>query len=344
MSRFTVAVDAMGGDHAPEAIVSGAIRALQQSSDLEILLAGPADKLNALLQDAQDVQKRISILPANEVISMEDAPMLAVRKKVDSSMVQAVLAVKEGRAQAVVSAGSTGAFLACGMFRLGRIPGVERPALAVLIPGTQKPFLLMDSGANADCQSKYLDQFALMGSVYMKNVVGVTDPAVGLVNIGAEAEKGNRLAKEAHERMTAQSSYHFAGNVEARDIPSGAFDVVVADGFTGNVILKYTEGLVGAVMGMIKAEVNTSLRCKIGALLMKPAFRALKHKMDYNSVGGAPLLGVEGAMVKAHGSSGEIAMANAVLQAEKMIRGDIVEKIRDGLTGLVDKMDGGEIV
>jgi glycerol-3-phosphate acyltransferase PlsX len=336
-----IIVDAMGGDNAPEAIVAGAVRALRQNQDLEILLAGPEERLRALKADAGDVTSRIGYIPAAEVIAMDEAPMLAVRRKADSSMVQATLAVKDGRAQAMVSAGSTGAVLACGMFRLGRIQGIERPALAILFPGVQKPFLLLDCGANADCQSKYLDQFGLMGSVYMQSVQGVQDPAVGLVNIGTEEEKGNRLAKETYARMSAQTSYRFAGNVEAREVPTGSFDVVVADGFTGNVIVKYTEGLIGAFMDMLKSGINSPAR-KAGALLMKPAFRELKHRMDYNRVGGAPLLGVDGVMVKAHGASGEVAMCSAILQAQVMARGGVTEKIREGLSGLSDDGNGGE--
>ena len=339
--QITVAIDAMGGDNAPNAIVAGAIRALRQQPNLSVLLAGREDVLRKLTQNAEDVRDRIGYLPADEVISMDESPMLAVRKKVQSSLVQAALAVRDGRAQALVSAGSTGAVLACGMFRIGRISGIERPALAVLIPGKKKPFLLMDSGANADCQAQYLEQFGLMGSVYMREVAEVSVPNVGLVNIGAESEKGNRLAKEAYALMLGQTSYHFGGNVEARDVPTGDFDVVVTDGFTGNVILKYTEGLVSTLMGMIKEGAMQSLRCKIGALLLKPVFRTIKHKLDYNVIGGAPLLGVAGAVVKAHGSSGEEAFANAVLQAERMVRGNVVEKISLGLAGLNQENHGG---
>jgi len=335
-------VDAMGGDNAPGAIVGGAILALRRQKELHVLLAGPEDALRKLTRGAEDVGARIGYLPAAEIISMDEAPMLAVRKKADSSMVQAALAVRDGRAQAMVSAGSTGAVLACGMFRIGRIAGVERPALAAQIPGVKKPFLLMDCGANADCQARYLEQFGLMGSVYMERVAGVKKPRVGLVNIGTETEKGNKLAKEAYGLMAAQTSYCFDGNVEAREVPGGDFDVVVTDGFTGNVIVKYTEGIVKSVFGMLKADMANSLRCKIGGLLAKPAFRNLKRKMDYNAVGGAPLLGVAGAVVKAHGASGEEAICNAVLQAERMARGGVAEKIAAGLAGLCDEDKGGD--
>ena len=336
MKEYIIALDAMGGDQAPDAIVAGAVAALRQYPDIKILLAGPKDRLEALLTDAGDVQARVEILPADDVIAMDESPMLAVRRKVNSSLVQAMLAVREKRAGAVVSAGNTGAILAGGMLRIGRIPGIERPALAPVIPGAKKPFMLIDAGANVDCQPKYLVQFGLMGSVYMHSVMGIDRPQVGLVNIGAEAEKGNKLTKETYQLMQAQTSYRFAGNAEARDIPTGDFDVVVADGFDGNIILKYTEGIVGAMMGMLKANLMASRVSKIGAALSRPAFRKFKRSMDYNAYGGAPLLGVDGAVIKAHGASGETAIMNAVRQAREMLAGDVAGKIKAGLAGLTE--------
>ena len=336
MSEYTIALDAMGGDQAPDAIVAGAIAALRRFEDIRVILAGPQSRLEALLAEAGDVRDRVEILPADDVIQMDESPMLAVRQKVNSSMVQAMLAVREGRAGAVVSAGNTGALLAGGMLRIGRIPGIERPALAPVIPGVKKPFLLIDAGANVDCQPRYLVQFGLMGSVYMHSVMDVERPAVGLVNIGAEAEKGNKLTKETYQLMQAQSSYYFAGNAEARDIPIGDFDVVVADGFDGNIILKYTEGLASAMMGMLMGNLNASKVTRLGAALSRPAFRKFKRSMDYNAYGGAPLLGVEGAVIKAHGASGKTAIMNALRQARTMLAGDVAGKIREGLSGLAD--------
>ena len=334
MKEHIIALDAMGGDNAPEAIVSGGVAALRNFPDIRLLLCGPQARLENLLKDAGDVRERIEILSADDTISMDEPPMLAVRRKVNSSLVQAMIAVRDGRAGAVVSAGSTGAVLAGGMLRIGRIPGVERPALAPVLPGAKKPFLLIDCGANVDCQPKYLLQFGLMGSVYMKSVMGVSDPAVGLVNIGVEEEKGNKLTKETYQLMKRQTVYRFAGNCEAREIPSGDFDVVVTDGFAGNVILKYTEGIVGTVTGMLKRRMLETKRTKLGAALAKPAFRAFKKDMDYNAVGGAPMLGVQGAVVKAHGSSGDVAIMNAIRQAKIMLDGDVVGKISKGLEGL----------
>ncbi len=334
MERYVIALDAMGGDNAPNATVGGAVLALRRFKDISIILTGPKAEIEALLANAKDVRERIEIIDCSETISMDEPPMLAVRKKVNSSMVQAMLAVREKRAGAAVSAGSTGPVLACGMLRVGRIPGIERPALAPVLPGANGPFLLIDCGANVDCQPKYLTQFGLMGSVYMSSVIGVNDPKVGLVNIGTETEKGNKLTKEAFQMMSEQKGYHFVGNCEAREVPTGNFDVVVTDGFAGNVILKYTEGLVSVLMGMIKKNLLASLRTKIGALLCKPGFRSLKKSMDYNAYGGAPLLGIEGAVVKAHGSSGEEAISNAIRQAREMLVGNVVEKIRSGLADL----------
>ena len=336
MSEYTIALDAMGGDQAPDAIVAGAIAALRRFEDIRVILAGPQSRLEALLAEAGDVRDRVEILPADDVIQMDESPMLAVRQKVNSSMVQAMLAVREGRAGAVVSAGNTGALLAGGMLRIGRIPGIERPALAPVIPGVKKPFLLIDAGANVDCQPRYLVQFGLMGSVYMHSVMDVERPAVGLVNIGAEAEKGNKLTKETYQLMQAQNSYYFAGNAEARDIPIGDFDVVVADGFDGNIILKYTEGLASAMMGMLMGNLNASKVTRLGAALSRPAFRKFKRSMDYNAYGGAPLLGVEGAVIKAHAASDKTAIMNSVRQARTMLAGDVAGKIREGLSGLAD--------
>lgn len=334
MAEYVVAVDAMGGDHAPEAPVQGAILALKRFPDLRVQLYGPASRIEELLATASDVVERIEVVDAPEVIGMHDSPTDAVRRKVNSSMVKAMLAVKEGRADAVVSAGSTGALLAGGILRVGRIPGIERPALAVVIPGRKKPFLLLDCGANVDCLPRVLALFGLMGSIYMNRVMGVESPDVRLVNIGTETEKGNRLSKDAHQLMSAQQVYRFGGNVEARDVPLGACDVVVADGFDGNLLLKYTEGLSSALMGMLKDEMMSSARAKLGALLLGPTLRAFKDKMSYEEYGGAPLLGLQGAVIKAHGSSSATAMMNALRQARTIIMGDVVNLIAEGVAGM----------
>ncbi len=330
MAEYVIAVDAMGGDNAPGAIVEGCRMAVAEMPDVRILLSGMPEAVEPLLNGAP----RIELIPATEMIDPHEAPLLAVRKKHDSSMVKCALAVKEGRAQAMVSAGSTGAILACGILRIGRIQGIDRPALAPVLPGTQKPFLLIDCGANVDCQPEYLRQFGLMGSVYMQKVLGVTEPDVRLANIGEEPEKGSRLYKEAHELMRAQGAYRFGGNIEAREIPTGTADVVVADGFDGNLILKYTEGMAIALTSMLKSEMLSSARTKLGAMLVKPALRAFKKRLDYEQYGGAPLLGISGAVVKAHGSSNAVAVMNAVRQARRMVEGDIVGLIASGVSAL----------
>lgn len=336
MERIVIALDAMGGDNAPRSSVEGAVIALKKYPDIAVQLHGVASALTPLLPQEEALRERLSVHDAPQVITMDEAPMLAVRHKGDSSLVRAMLSVRERQAQAAVSAGSTGAVLAAGMLRLGRIPGIERPALGPVLPSVTKNWILIDCGANVDCQPKFLNQFGLMGSVYMREVMGVKRPDVGLVNIGVEVEKGNRLSKEAYQLMSRQTSYHFAGNCEARDIPMGKFDVVVCDGFDGNVILKYTEGLSSAMVTMLKQSLMAKPLTKLGALLSKPAFRDFKKKLDYNVVGGAPLLGVDGAVVKAHGSSGGEAISNAIRQAREMVVGQVTEKIRAGLAGLED--------
>lgn len=331
MREYVIAIDAMGGDRAPKAVINGAVLALRTYHDVRVLLVGAADIIKGFLNDAGDVLDRIEIVDAREVIGMDESPMLAVRHKTDSSMVRAAMTVREKRADAMLTAGSTGAMLACGMLRLGRIKGIERPALATFLPGKKNGFLLLDSGANVDSQPKYLMQFGLMGSVYMQAVHNIKAPKVGLANIGVEAEKGNKLVKEAYKLMSMQNEYEFSGNVEARDIPSGDFDVIVTDGFDGNILLKYTEGIISVIMSMLKRQMLSSKRSKFAALLLKPALRRFRQSMSYESIGGAPLLGVEGALIKAHGSSNAEAIKNAIGQARTMIEGDVVRKISEGI-------------
>ena len=323
-------VDAMGGDLAPEAPVKGALKALRQYPQLEIILAGKLDEVTPFLGEYDDVKDRLTLEEEPEVITNHESPVMGVRKKTNSATVKGMLAVREGRCDGFVSAGSTGAVLAGGMFRLGRIPGIERPALAPLLPNGKGHFLLIDCGANVDCKPEYLVQFGLMGEAYMKGVMGLEKPRVGLINIGAEAGKGNALVKATYPMME-QAPYDFVGNVEARDITADQADVLVADGFSGNLVLKFMEGVAGTLMGIIKKEMMADLRGKLSGLIGKPAFRRVKKVMDYTEVGGAPLLGVQGAVVKAHGSSNAHAFACAIGQCQKMIRGGVVKIIEDGL-------------
>ena len=323
-------VDAMGGDNAPAAIVEGTLEALRKDPELEVVLGGPAAETEPLLREAGDLRSRITLDDAPEVITNHESPVMGVRKKTNSATVKGMLAVREGSCDGFVSAGSTGAVLAGGMFRLGRIPGIERPALSPLLPNGKGYFLLIDCGANVDCKPEYLVQFGMMGEAYMRGVMGLKQPRVGLINIGAEAEKGNALVKATYPLME-QAPYHFVGNVEARDITGDQADVLVADGFSGNLVLKFMEGVAGTLMGIIKQEMMADLRGKISGVIGKPAFRRVKKLMDYTEVGGAPLLGVQGAVVKAHGSSNAHAFACAIGQCQKMIRGKVVQIITEGV-------------
>lgn len=324
-------LDAMGGDNAPQCTVEGALEALRADQDLKITLAGPLSQLEPMLEDAQDVRDRILLDDAPQIITNHDAPVMAVRQKKESAVVKGMLAVRDGLTDGFVSAGSTGATLAGGMFRLGRINGVERPALAPLLPNGKGFFCLIDCGANVDCLPQYLPQFGVMGSAYMRCVRGVEKPRVGLVNIGAEAEKGNALSKAAYPLME-KAPFHFVGNIEGRDITADLADVVVSDGFSGNLILKFMEGVAGTLLGMVKRELLADTRGKIGALISKPAFGRIKKAMDYTEVGGAPLLGVKGVVVKAHGSSNAHAIACAVGQAALMARKGLVQAIEKEIT------------
>ena len=328
-------LDAMGGDNAPQAPVEGAVEALRRDPSLEIVLGGDLKVVEPLLKDCDDVRGRISLVDAPEVITNDESPVMGVRKKKNSATVVGMLQLREQQVDGFVSAGSTGAVLAGGMFRLGRIPGVERPALAPMLPNGKGYFLLIDCGANVDCQSDWLVQFGVMGDAYMKGVMGMKEPRVGLANNGAESDKGNRVAKEAYEKMT-RAPYHFVGNVEGRDIMADTADVIVCDGFDGNLILKHTEGLAAALVGMLKQELNKDLRGKLGGLIAKPAFRRFKKIMDYTEVGGAPLLGVQGAVVKAHGSSNGHAIACALGQCVKMYDGHVVDIISRGVAAVAE--------
>lgn len=325
-------LDAMGGDNAPMAPVEGALEALGKHADLEIMLAGPMDTVQPVVDQvfagaAESVRSRLTLTDCPEVITNCEAPVMAIRKKKNSAIVCGMNSLKKKEVDAFVSAGSTGAVLAGGMFVLGRIRGIERPALAPLLPNGKGYFMLIDCGANVDCKPQYLHQFAMMGSAYMAGVRGVNQPRIGLVNNGAEEEKGCALTKETYQLLKADNNLNFVGNVEARDITNDQADVIVCDGFVGNVILKFMEGVSKTLLGTIKAELMSSFQSKMGALLAKPAFARVKKAMDYSEVGGAPLLGVNGSVVKAHGSSNGHALACAMEQAIKMHDSEVVAKI-----------------
>lgn len=322
-----IIIDAMGGDNAPEEIVKGAIAALKEF-DIEIVLVGDENKIKNLLSNEKAEMKGIEVINTTEIITNNDHPAQAIRKKKDSSMVVGMRMLKEGLGDAFISAGNTGALLAGGLFVVGRIKGVDRPGLAPILPGRNNPFLLMDSGANAECKTQNILQFATMGEIYMKKVMKRESPSVGLVNIGAEEEKGTEFTKECF-KLLKESKLNFKGNIEGRDIPEGNIDVVVCDGFTGNIILKLFEGVAGTIFGILKEEIMASTRTKIGGLLLKPVFGKFKKKFDYTEHGGAILLGVNGTVIKAHGSSNAKAIKNAVRQAVLCVEGGVVECIRN---------------
>ncbi|MDT8716454.1 phosphate acyltransferase PlsX [Clostridium sp. 19966] len=321
-----IAVDAMGGDNSPSAVVDGCIQALNEL-DVTIVMVGPKDRLQQEISKYQFDQSKIEILESAEVIDPNEHPAMAIRKKKNSSMAIALRLVKEKDCDAVISAGSTGAFLAGALFTVGRIKGIQRPALAPIMPGKNKSFMVIDSGANVDMNPENLVQFGIMGQIYMENVMMINNPKVGLVNIGTEEEKGNELTKASY-KLLKDSNLNFVGNVEPRDIPTGDVDVLVCDGFVGNTILKTYEGVAANIFDMLKQEIMSSTRTKLGGLMLKPVFSKFKKKFDYKEVGGAPFLGVEGICIKAHGSSDARAFKNAVKQAELLHRNGIILKIK----------------
>ena len=320
-----IAVDVYGGDNAPGCVIDGAVEALEMLPDVSILFFGAQAEVEKLLAEKTYDKARVSVVDAPGVITNHDSPTLAIRRKLDSSLVRAMDAVKKGEADALVTAGSTGATLAGGIFRVGRIKGIDRPALCPVLPTAgDKPVMLVDCGANAECKPEYLVQFALMGQAYMKGVMGIENPKVGLLNIGAEDEKGDTLRKSAFPLLKENDKINFYGNVEARDALTGCVQVIVCDGFSGNILLKSTEGAVQLLFGKLKEGLYSSTRAKVGALLVKPALKGVKNQLDYEQYGGAALLGVTGALVKAHGSSKAHAFACAIRQARSMVEGNVV--------------------
>ncbi len=332
MSEYIkVAVDAMGGDNAPREIVKGAVEAVNESSKVKVYLVGVKEAVEKELSGYTYPKEQIEIVPASEIIETAEPPVMAIRKKKDSSLVKALNLVRDGTCDAYVSAGSTGATLVGGQVIVGRIKGVERPPLAPLIPTATGCSLLIDCGANVDARPSHLVQFAKMGSVYMENVMGIRNPKVGIVNIGAEEEKGNALVKETFPLLKNCPDINFIGSVEARDIPAGAADVVVCEAFTGNVILKTYEGVGATLISKVKEGMMTSLRSKIGALLVKPALKQTLKAFDLEQYGGAPMLGLKGLVVKTHGSSKSIEIKNSILQCITFTEQRISEKIRQML-------------
>jgi glycerol-3-phosphate acyltransferase PlsX len=324
----------MGGDNAPAEIIKGVVNAVQNNPDLSVTLVGREDVIKSHLPEP--ASSRISILNAEEVIETGEDPLIAIRRKKNSSMLMALDLLKQKQVDACVSAGSTGAFMSGALFGVGRIKGIQRPALAPIMPTLTGNAILIDCGANADCKPEFILQFAQMGSIYMNRVMGIDRPRVGLLNIGAEEEKGNAVYKEAHQLLKHSAQLNFVGNVEGRDALDGNVDVIACDGFGGNIFLKTTEGTATMLFTLLKKELTASLSKKLAAAVLKPGLKNLKKKLDYNEQGGALLLGIDGVAVKAHGSSNAKAFESALRQAKTAVEKDVVGSIRQSLIAALE--------
>jgi len=325
-----IAVDAMGGDFAPRPVVDGALAAARHF-DLGVALVGPRANLDVELARHDDVDpERIRIVEATDVVAMEDSPAAALRRKPNASIKVAAEIVARGEASALFSAGHTGATVMAAYAAFGMLPGVDRPALAATIPTRRRPAILLDVGASVECRPQHLLQFAIMGSVYARVAFGLENPRVGLLSIGEEATKGNELTREAH-RLLRMSPLAFIGNVEARDVYSGNADVIVCDGFTGNVALKISEGLVDVVESLLSDELSSTITMRVGSLLTRRALRRFKRRVDYSEYGGAPLLGLAGVTIVGHGRSSAKAVRNAVALAYRFASQRFIERVEQNI-------------
>jgi phosphate acyltransferase len=328
-TRARIAVDAMGGDHAPTEIVLGALRA-REELDVDILLVGDPDQIQAVLKQ-HNATSEIEVVPAEGVVSMEEEPLTALRRKPKASINVSMSLVKQGRAEAVVSAGHSGAAMAAALLRLGRLRGIDRPAIGAVLPTivAGKPVLILDVGANVDCRPKYLEQFATMGSVYSKYVLGIETPQVGLLNIGEEEGKGDDLAINTYQLLKENQRIQFAGNAEGRDVLSGHFDVIVCDGFVGNVLLKFAEAVGEVALQILREELPRGVRGQIGTAVLKPNLRNIKQRMDHAEHGGGLLLGVDGVCIISHGSSQAPSIFNAIRTAKEAVDHQVSAHIQE---------------
>lgn len=330
MGKSVICVDAMGGDFAPVVTTKGAIKALNVNENIEIVLVGREDLIKANLKDLTYDEKRLRIVNATEVIENEESPTKVIKEKKDSSMIVGLNLVKNGDADAFVSAGSTGALLTASTLIIGRIKGVKRAVLATLVPTVNKRVLLLDCGSNADCRPEYLEQFAIIGSAYMEKIENVKNPSVALLNIGSEDTKGNTLTKETFP-LLSNLPINFVGNIEANNFPKGEVDVVVTDGFTGNVVLKLSEGMLKSFSSLLKTNFKKNLFTMAGAVIGKSALNGVKNTFDIEDLGGAPFLGLNSLVVKAHGSSNEKEITAAILQCDKFIQSNFTNNLADAL-------------
>lgn len=325
-----IMVDVMGGDNAPDEIIKGCLEAVNEYK-VVLTLLGREEIIKSKLYALDAPMESFEIINADEIIDPHEAPVTAIKRKKDSSMVKGFEMLRKEPDSVFISAGSTGALLAGGLLKTGRIKGIGRPALAPLIPTRKEPVLLLDAGANAECKPENLVQFAMMGSVYMEKVMGRETPTVGLINIGSEEGKGNELTKATYPLLKRANNIKFYGNVEARDIPEGIVDIIVCDGFTGNIILKLIEGMASSIFTTMKEEFTRGFVSKIGAMILKPSLRQLKNSMDYAEHGGAPLLGINGGVIKAHGSSDARAIKNAIRQGKLFIDRQVLHNIKSNI-------------
>ncbi|HMK60377.1 MAG TPA: phosphate acyltransferase PlsX [Dissulfurispiraceae bacterium] len=326
-----IALDAMGGDYAPEVTVAGAIEAVSEY-DVEVVLVGNRDRITCALEDKKYPSGRISILHASEVAGMDESPVTVLRKKKDSSIRKAVELVKKGEADAAVSAGHSGVAMAMALFLLGKAPGVDRPAIATIMPSLTGYFVLLDAGANVDCKPENLLEFAFMGHSYYKAIFNEPAPRIALLSIGEEDTKGNELTKESFKLLKAAKGLNFRGNIEGKDVFAGRADVIVCDGFIGNIVLKTSEGLADTIIKMLKREIANVKTGKIGYLMIKPAIKNFKKRTDYDEYGGAPLLGINGTCIISHGRSSARALKNAIKVASEMARHRVHENISKSLS------------
>ena len=324
-----IALDSMGGDYAPERIVDGAFEAANEAAGrIEVYLIGRQQVIEDYIAEKHLESDKVVIVDAPEVIEMSESPATAVRRKRNSSIVTAMRMQKEGAVQAVVSAGNTGAVVASSLVLLGRLHGIHRPGIGIYVPSSNGGTILLDGGANADCEARNLAQFAMMGSVYAEHFLGKHDPRVGLLSIGEEKSKGNELTRVSHELLET-SDLNFIGNVEGRDIFMGDVDVVVTDGFVGNVVLKFTESIIYYITSLVREGIGKNPLSRLGAAMMKPVFRDIRRSLDYAEYGGAPLLGVNGVVIIGHGGSSARAIKNAILAAERFVSSGINNRIKE---------------